>query len=420
MGYYSRTPDPNLPTLKVELWVRDNDAFTLNDPVLGRLNAGNFLEGDGSQFEDVHCEVTTCSWRRGSTSSTDFLEPSAGYATITLYDPDRIYDPANTDSPKISKLRVGTPVRISASWNGKDYVQYTGFLWSLEWQNDIATFTATDLFAKLARATLPAGTSLPAGQTAALRIADLLAAAGYSTPLTLALPGTGRAMNQNFGSTNALAAIAKTVASDWGLLNLQPNGNLTYANAWYESLRVTWFALPDSLCDALSSATLPGIAFDRVRNDISVTSTNTAISTRVSDADSIDLYGRTSWSYETALQNSTDLTWWANLALLWYKQIPNRVPLNVVLDPKASAEAAAQLWPSLLSDGLGKVVNLSDVQGINVNALAVGVTHNYDAASDSWQVFITCAAHPLNYAVNTFTVNGGTLGYLDYSNVLKA
>jgi len=105
--------------------------------------------------------------------------------------------------------------------------------------------------------------------------------------------------------------------------------------------------------------------------------------------------------------------------LLFYKQIPNRVPLNVVLDPQASADIAAALWPALLTDGIGQVIDLN-TEGLVAQALAVGVTHNYDAASDSWQVYVTCAAHPLNYAVNVFRLNGGTLGYLDYSNTLKA
>jgi hypothetical protein len=419
LGYISRTANPKLPTLTVELWTRTNNAFTLNDPTLGRLNAGNFLDGTASQFEDVVCKVTAASWRRGSTSSTDFLEPNPGYATIQLYDPDRIYDPSNSASPKIDKLRVGSPVRISATWAGTTYTQYTGFLWSLDWQNDIATFTATDLFTQLARATLPTGLALPAGQLAVLRIADLIAAAGFAVPLTLSLPGAGRPMHQTLGSDNALSAIAKTVVSDWGLLNLKPDGDLTYGASWFEDLRSLWFTVSESLCDALSSATLPGIAYDRVRNDITATSTNPVISTRVTDQDSIDLYGRTSWSYQTVLQGSTDLSWWANLALLWYKQIPNRVPQNVVLDPQATAETAAALWPALLDDGLGKVISLDNVEGLDADAIAVGVTHNYDASSDSWQVFIVCAAHPLNYALRRFTLNGGTLGYLDYSNTLK-
>lgn len=420
MGYIARTPNDKLPTLIVELWLADNDAWTLNDPTLSRLNAGNFLDGTDTQFEDVVCKVTSCSWRRGSTSSTDFLEPNPGYATIKLYDPDRIYDPANSDSPKISRLRVGTPVRISAEWAGVRYIQYSGFVWSLEWNDDIATFNATDLLTKLARATLPTGLALPGGQVATARISDLLFYAGYATPLVRSLPGDGSPMFQNLGTDNALAAIGKTVASDWGLLNLKPDGTLTYGTAWYEDLRALWFTIPQELCDALSDATLPGIMYDRVRNDITATSTNTLISARVNDAASINLYGVTSWNYQTTLQNSADLTAWANLALAFYKSIPNRVPLNVVIDPQASDEAAEALWPALLEDGLGKVINLDGVEGLNAEALAVGVTHNYDAASDRWQVFITCAAHPLNYAVNLFKLNGGTLGYLDYANVLKA
>lgn len=420
MGYIARTPNDKLPTLIVELWLADNDAWTLNDPTLSRLNAGNFLDGTDTQFEDVVCKVTSCSWRRGSTSSTDFLEPNPGYATIKLYDPDRIYDPANSDSPKISRLRVGTPVRISAEWAGVRYVQYSGFVWSLEWNDDIATFNATDLLSKLARATLPTGLALPGGQVATARISDLLFYAGYATPLVRSLPGDGSPMFQTLGTDNALAAIGKTVASDWGLLNLKPDGTLTYGTAWYEDLRALWFTIPQELCDALSDATLPGIMYDRVRNDITATSTNTLISARVNDAASINLYGVTSWNYQTTLQNGAALTAWANLALAFYKSIPNRVPLNVVIDPQASTEAAEALWPALLEDGLGKVINLDDVEGLNAEALAVGVTHNYDATSDRWQVFITCAAHPLNYAVNLFKLNGGNLGYLDYANVLKA
>ena len=420
MGYIARTPNDKLPTLIVELWLSDNDAWTLNDPTLSRLNAGNFLDGTDTQFEDVVCKVTSCSWRRGSTSSTDFLEPNPGYATIKLYDPDRIYDPSNSASPKISRLRVGTPVRISAEWAGVRYTQYSGFVWSLEWNDDIATFNATDLLTKLARATLPTGLALPGGQVATARISDLLFYAGYATPLVRSLPGDGSPMFQNLGTDNALAAIGKTVASDWGLLNLKPDGTLTYGTAWYEDLRALWFTIPQELCDALSDATLPGIMYDRVRNDITATSTNTLISARVNDAASINLYGVTSWNYQTTLQNGASLTAWANLALAFYKSIPNRVPLNVVIDPQASTEAAEALWPALLEDGIGKVINLDDVEGLNAEALAVGVTHNYDATSDRWQVFITCAAHPLNYAVNLFKLNGGNLGYLDYANVLKA
>jgi hypothetical protein len=98
----------------------------------------------------------------------------AGSWVISTFDPDRVLDPSNADSPFYPELVAGLPIRI----NHEAVTIRTGVVYRLTYSHadEGGTISATDAIADLARAKVPADAVL--GDTLYERARDAIAAAG--------------------------------------------------------------------------------------------------------------------------------------------------------------------------------------------------------------------------------------------------
>ena len=405
------------PTLAVNALVGTSTGWTLNDPQLSTLDDDNELSAAPTGWVDLQCSVVLADWRRGSNTPDNFQEPYPGYATIRVHDPNRTLDPANTAGPYYNRLRAGLGIQLVATWQGIDYPQFTGRLWSLDWRNDYATITATDKLTDIAQVTLTAQTAVGSGDTGSTRIARILANANQAVSVQKMNAITGRPMAGSTLAGNALALIADAAVSEWGLLYVAGDGTLRYGPEWWTDIRGQWLEINADNCDALATATMPSIGYGRLRNAIYATALDAALpAVSVADQDSIDANGYNRWARDTNLRDSVDLDWWANVALTWWKTNPAGWPSEVALYPWVSPSIAAELWPRVLVDGLGLQVTI-DAEDIDAAPLVVGIGHSVDAVR-GWTVTLVCSAHPLAYAIAEWTLDGGSKSLLDYSNVL--
>ena len=74
-------------------------------------------------WHDLTCDTTSCSWSWGAPEALGPLtECEGGTLRVSLYDPNRVYDPNNPSSPLLGVLKVGLGFRVmvdaSPAWTG--------------------------------------------------------------------------------------------------------------------------------------------------------------------------------------------------------------------------------------------------------------------------------------------------------------
>jgi hypothetical protein len=122
--------------------------FTLDDPVLGRLDTGIL---DGSiEFEDVSEGVFAVSCKRGKNRDLD--RTTAGQMSVSFRNFTRLFDPTNPDSPFQRFVVPRRPVRVDV--DGEAVFQ--GFVddWAFDYEpggDSVTSFSASDGFAIFAR-----------------------------------------------------------------------------------------------------------------------------------------------------------------------------------------------------------------------------------------------------------------------------
>jgi len=406
------------PTLAVKLAVGDSDGWTLNSPTLSRLTAGNLLEGYFDQFVDLKCQVVTASWRRGALSAGDFYLPQPGYVSLRLWDPERTLDPSNSAGPYFSKLRAGLPLQLTATtYGGNRYNVFTGFLWSLVWEDEYATITGTDILSRLASVDLQATTSQGAGDSGIQRLARIFQSANLQAPIFQTCLG-GRVMGATTLAGNALSQVQEVVVSEFGLLLVNPDGNITYGPEWFAESRLeTVSTLLNGNPAAITSATRPSIGFGQVRNSITATATGLTPVTASSQS-SIDANGLSKTTQDTTLGVQADLTWWSSLALLWFKDNPPGVPTALTVQPQYAGSAASPIFEALLSsEMIGRQLSLN-VADIVSTVQVYGLTHNVDARN-GWSVSFSTIPNPFTFSATYWKLNSSPANRLDFANSLK-
>ena len=137
-------------SVKVELGFTADGAggpfFTLDDPVLGRLDNPQAFLGGGEVFVDVSPYFQTFSLQRGKSRELDRYE--AGQASVTFDNRARTFDPTFESSPYFGQIVPKRLVRISVD----NIIQFEGSVedWNLEYEsgntNSRATLQAFDSF----------------------------------------------------------------------------------------------------------------------------------------------------------------------------------------------------------------------------------------------------------------------------------
>jgi PKD repeat protein len=111
-------------------------------------------------------------------------KPSAGAWSITTYDPERLLDPANDESPYFGDIEPNLPVRVTH----RGLVIRQGLAESIEYEysTDIGRLRVYDNIAILANAQVPSDVDL--SDTLYARAADAIAAAGLAVTVLPAPP----------------------------------------------------------------------------------------------------------------------------------------------------------------------------------------------------------------------------------------
>ena len=168
-------------SVKIELGFTQDGAgapyFTLDDPVLGRLDNPNSYLGGGEIFVDVSAYFKAFALRRGKSRELDRYE--AGQASVAFDNSTRVFDPTFEDSPFFGQIVPKRRLRISVD----NIVQYLGVVddWNINYEpgtNSQAICYAFDSFSYFANAELPIETY--SVEPTSNRLNNLLDSLGWS------------------------------------------------------------------------------------------------------------------------------------------------------------------------------------------------------------------------------------------------
>lgn len=169
-------------SVKVELGFTSDGAggpfFTLDDPILGKLDDPTVFLGGGEIFVDVSTYFKSFSLQRGKSRELDRYE--SGQASVTFDNSTRVFDPTFLLSPYYGQIVPKRLVRISLD----NVIQYEGTIedWNIEYEpgtNSVATCQAFDAFSYFANASL--GTATYGAETTGQRLNNLLDNLNWST-----------------------------------------------------------------------------------------------------------------------------------------------------------------------------------------------------------------------------------------------
>jgi hypothetical protein len=220
----------------------------------------------GRLWIDVSCDVRTVETSIGGTRATGAIAQSeAGTCTITLADPDRVYDPTNPTSPYQyggqTRLSPGANLVVFAEyWDGTGISQYRLFTgtvdtWGEEWElrpgQRQATIVASDAVKDLVNRDYGQQPAVGAGETVDARINRILTYYSWTGPKHLDVSViTEQATTL---AQSAWELIGRATEDELGFSYIDQTGTLQFRN------RGTWATTPDPVlvigCDAVDMMT---------------------------------------------------------------------------------------------------------------------------------------------------------------------
>ena len=353
--------------IRLYVWIAisSGSTFAWGQSATDNLDAGNVWGGGsvgpappaGRLWVDVSCDVTQLQSHLGGTRADGALSRAeAGTCSLTLADPNRVYDPLNPDSPwqygGRSRLAPGTPVwvwveMLSTESTVDAWRIFTGTVdtwqedWALHKQERSAQVVASDATKALVNLDWGEQASQGAGDTASERIARILSHYGYTGPIDL--------------DTSAITLQATTLAqSAWELIGRATDDELGFV--WIDRMGVlqfrnrdTWKALsppvlelgcPDGH-DAVIDADVTSSG--SIRNAIYAANAGGTVQVAKSDP-SITIYGTHNYKRtDLGMQNDSQAGVWATF-LLQLQGFPRAQIEQVTVRPAFTPE----MWPDLL------------------------------------------------------------------------
>jgi hypothetical protein len=293
-------------SVKVELGFTADGAggpfFTLDDPVLGKLDDPNVFLGGGEVFVDVSAYFKSFQIRRGKSRELDRYQ--SGQASVAFDNQARVFDPTFESSPYYGQIVPKRLVRISVD----NVIQYEGTVddWNLEYEpgtNSVATCYAFDSFSYFVSAEL--GTATYGVETTADRLNNLLDNLNWSqTKRDIAFTGATLAGTAITQTVDALPIMQTVALSEPGDLFIAKDGDVKLVG------RNTAF----SSSGATFSDTGAGIPYKTIKaiygsellyNTVNTTSSvGTATATNTS---SVTIYGQRALNQETYLSTTGQL-----------------------------------------------------------------------------------------------------------------
>jgi hypothetical protein len=300
------------PRLGVSINFQDGPAFgnpfILND-ILSPLDVG-ILADAPSDIVDISDMVYRCSTRRGRLRILSNFE--VGTASVTLFDPQSLFNPQNTASPYYGKL---VPLRKIQIWAdielaGTDYRFYifSGYITSYDTgfftgttETATVTLQCADGFRLLNNvstgvAPIPGCTY---GQFSGTRVEEILDFAGFPGSMRQIELGDSLMQADPGGNRNVLQAIQTVEQSEFGAFYMSPVGGAKFLSRTTISELADVAARTYSDTGAVGTIAYSNIDFayddQLILNDVTVTRYNNGIPTpavpqEVSDAPSILRY----------------------------------------------------------------------------------------------------------------------------------
>jgi hypothetical protein len=229
------------PVLGVSINFEDGPAFgnplILND-ILTPLDTG-ILADAPSDIVDISNMVYRCSTRRGRLRILSNFE--VGTATVTLLDPQSLFNPQNTASPYYGKLVPLRKIQIWADMElaGVDYRFYifSGYITSYDtgfFAGTTETATVTLQCADGFRLLNNVATGIPpvpgctAGQFSGTRVEELLNFAGFPGSMRQIELGDSTMQADPGGNRGILQAIQTVEQSEFGAFYMSPVGGAKF------------------------------------------------------------------------------------------------------------------------------------------------------------------------------------------------
>jgi hypothetical protein len=166
--------DPEPGRAIVEIYVTDPDGY--------RWDEANWDEASWSEDEWVSISewviFADVTWGTDRPDAGILSNQVAGQWVIETWDPDRVLDPANVESPFYPLLVPDLPIRLNHATRG---VVRTGQVTDISYSHATkgGRISASDMLSRLARALVPPGTTL--GDTFSTRVQDAIDAASIRT-----------------------------------------------------------------------------------------------------------------------------------------------------------------------------------------------------------------------------------------------
>lgn len=217
------------PVIRVEMGFQIianfGNPFQLNSNTYGKLNTGTL---GGLVMVDVTTMVQSINITRGR--NRELEQFNAGTANIVFYDPTRILDPLNSNSPYYPFVGPRNPVSVYAN----DIEIYCGFVgdWNIGYGKtdnaSIVTASCADAFTILANQNMNAWT--PSAQASGARVSAVLDRPEviYQGPRSI---DTGSSTLGAYAVTdgqNVLQYLQTVMASEQGYLFIAGDGTLTF------------------------------------------------------------------------------------------------------------------------------------------------------------------------------------------------
>lgn len=208
--------------------------FVLDDAGQGLLDTGQLAGADTwtditAQLRDVRASRP---WTR---QQGPVWQAQAGTLTATLRNSDGRFDPDNAAGPYAGSLRPMVPVRLRATWAGREYFLFSGFVTS--WADAglnvpgyaETVLSASDAFYVLAGITLAAAAPAGANELSGARVSRVLNAAGWYGDGAKRKIGAGQSQLQAtaMGDT-ALNLLQLAASSEVGELYMRGDGAVVF------------------------------------------------------------------------------------------------------------------------------------------------------------------------------------------------
>ena len=415
------------PTLVVELGLTTSStSLILGDATRGQLGTGTL---DATTWTDVTSSVlegSGVSMNRGSTRNQGpYFRYEAGSCQFTLLNRNGAWDPTNTAGPYasggVTQLKPGLPVRVSATYNGTQFVLFVGKVDS--WQVDYSE----------------AGTHSTAQVTASDPIAYLVAA----NPLESGEQGTGENVGARIGRIldNVDWPVADRDLDTSGLGTLQATtlAQAAWTEATLASDSVNGYLAADNLGRVVyreknrlprissvvfddTGANLPLVAVqtsydaDQLYNLAKLARTG-GTEQSAQDTTSVSQFGLSTFSRsDLVVQTDDQVLDAANYVVGQYGDLTTRVEgISTVLDSSSSDQAWAQMLGLDVLDRATVAFDTPDARTITRDGLVRGIGLSVRANDWRWAVSFAQVPDP----AGDFTLGDPNLGVLG-QNTLAA